>query len=217
MADKPTDLPLEFTLRLSAAKLLVSEARVTGNKLALANALKDLGNIERRPPQLREDANRTFTESAELYRELKMPLEAAWVIRHIGINHEYAELLAEGEKNYDESLELFRQHADEDDPNYANTVRYSAVIKNRVGKREEARALWEEAVRRYDAMEQPLGVAEGAAWLTFFAIDEGDKDLATEWFVNAETAAAKAQDEDTYKWIAEVKARLEEALKDANP
>ena len=49
--DEPRNLPLEFKLKVSAAKLLVSAARASGNKLALANALKELGNIERRPPQ----------------------------------------------------------------------------------------------------------------------------------------------------------------------
>jgi len=208
MSDEPRNMPLEFKLRLSAAKLLVSAARAGGSKLALANALKELGNIERRPPQLREDANRTYAEAAEIYRELELPLEAAWVLRHIGINHEYAERLTDAEKYYDESLALFRQYADESDNNYANTVRYPAVIKDRVGKRDESTALWEEAVRRYDKMNEPLGVAEGAAWLAIFAIEKGDSALAREWFAKAETAATAANDGDTDKWIAEVRAKL---------
>ena len=202
------NLPLEFKLRLSAAKLLVSAARASGSKLSLANALKELGNIERRPPQLREDANRTYAEAAEIYLKLEMPLEAAWILRHIGINHEYAELLSEAEKYYDESLALFREHASDSDNNYANTVRYPAVIKNLVGKRDESTALWEEAVRRYDAMHQPLGVAEGAAWLAIFAIEKGDLRLARDWFARAEAAATTAKDTDTDKWIAEVSAKL---------
>lgn len=208
MTDEPANLPLEFKLRLSAAKLVVSAARAGGSKLALASALKELGNIERRPPWLWNDANRTYAEAAELYRELEMPLEAAWVLRHIGINKEYAERLTDAEGYYDESLALFRQHADESDNNYANTVRYSAVIKDRVGKRDESTALWEEAVRRYDAMNQPLGVAEGAAWLAVFAIENGDRALASEWFAKAEAAATVARDGDTDKWIAEVRAKL---------
>ncbi len=195
-------------MRLSAAKLLMSGARTSGSKLGLATALKELGNIERRPPQLREDANRTYAEAAELYLELEMPLEAAWVIRHIGINHEYAERLTDAEKYFDESLALFRQHADDGDNNYANTVRYPAVIKNRVGKREESTALWEEAVRRYDEMIQPLGVAEGAAWLAIFALEKGDPALARAWFAKAEKAAVAAGDGDTDKWVAEVGERL---------
>lgn len=198
----------EFNIKLSGAKLLVSAARASGSKLALANALKELGNIERRPPWLWDDANRTYAEAAELYHELEMPLEAAWVLRHIGINHEYAERLTDAEKYYDEALALFRQHADESDNNYANTIRYPAVIKDRVGKRDESTALWEEAVRRYDAMNEPLGVAEGAAWLAVFAIEKGDHALAREWFVKAEAAATAANDADTDKWIAEVRAKL---------
>ena len=101
MSDGDENLPFEFKLRLNAARLAVTVARSSGSKIALANALKELGNIERRRPQLREDANRTYLEAAELYRELDMPLEAAWVLRHIGINHEYAELLSEAERYYD--------------------------------------------------------------------------------------------------------------------
>lgn len=195
-------------LRLTAAKLLVANARASGDKLALAKQLKELGNIERRPPQLREDSNRTFAEAADLYFELEMPLEAAWVIRHIGINHEYANRLEKAERCYDESLEIFRKYATDNDPSYANTVRYPAVIKNRVGKRNESKILWEEAVRRYDAVQEPLGVAEGAAWLTLFAIEKGDLERAREWFDTAESAAEKARDPDTDKWIAKVRTKL---------
>jgi tetratricopeptide (TPR) repeat protein len=208
MMNGPDDLLPEFKLKLAAAKGIVSSSRASGDLLALANALKELGNIERRPPQLRDDANRTFAEAAELYCKLEMPLEAAWVLRHIGINHEYADDLTEAEKYYDESLGLFRQHADENDNNYANTVRYPAVIKDRIGKRDVSTALWQEAVRRYDAMGQPLGVAEGAAWLAIFAVEKGDRELASEWFTKAEQAANLAKDRDTDNWITEVRARL---------
>ncbi len=208
MTNGQENLPPEFMLRHAAAKMVVSASRASGDKLALANALKKLGNIERRPPQLRDDANRTFAEAAALYREIGLPLEAAWVLRHIGINHEYADDLTGAEKYYDESLGLFRQHAGEKDNNYANTLRYPAVIKNRIGKRDESTALWEEAVRRYDAMNEPLGVAEGAAWLAVFALERGDGALAHEWLAKAERAANAANDKDTDTWIAEVRARL---------
>ena len=62
-------------------------------------------------------------------------------------------------------------------------------------------------------MDQPAGVAEGAAWLTIYAIENGKLALAHEWFAKAEAAAAKARDEGTDKWINEVKARLNEALR----
>jgi tetratricopeptide (TPR) repeat protein len=132
---------------------------MNGDKLELANALKHLGGVERRPPFLRDAANETYSEASKLYRELEMPLEAAWVTRHIGINHEYAERLAKAEAYYDESLALFREHAEVDSLDYANTVRYPAVIKNRLGKREESTHLWEEAARRYDEIDLSVGLA----------------------------------------------------------
>lgn len=204
----------EFHSRLRSAKDEVFEAESTGSRRRLADSLKALGNLLRRPPFLRSAANDAYRRAADLYLELELPLEAAWVIRHIGINYEYAERLTDAEKCYDESLEFFRKYAASDDRNYANTVRYPAVIKNRVGKRDDSRVLWEEAVSRYDAMQEHLGVAEGAAWLTFFALDIGDKALALEWFAKAEAAAEKAGDQDTDNWIAEVKLRLDEAMKD---
>jgi tetratricopeptide (TPR) repeat protein len=199
----------EFHDKVSRAKEEVAVAENRGQDRSLADALKALGNVLRRPPFLRGAANEAYAKAAELYRKLGLPLEEAWVKRHIGINHEYAEHLTDAEKFYDESLALFRVHASDNDNNYANTVRYPAVIKNRVGKRDESTALWEEAVRRYDEMGQPLGVAEGAAWLTIFAIEKGDSALAHEWFAKAEAAAKTANDPDTDKWIAEVRTRLD--------
>jgi tetratricopeptide (TPR) repeat protein len=214
MTDEPINMPLEFKLRLSAAKLRVSAARAGGNRLALANALKELGNIERRPPQLREASNRTFAEAAELYRELEMPLEAAWVKRHIGINLEYAGRLEEAERYYDEALALYRKHSAEDDLNYANAVRYPAVIKERLGKKDESAKLWEEAHDRYARVRSDglgEGVAEAAAWLTILAIERDEIDVASKWFARASEAAARSGDPDTHKFVAEVRDRLKKA------
>jgi len=198
----------EFHHKIEDAKREVDDAESSGSKRRLADSLKALGSMLRRVPFSRTAANEAYQRAADLYSELEMPLEAAWVIRHIGINHEYAERFEDAEKFYDESLALFRQHAADGDNNYANTVRYPAVIKDRVGKRDESAALWEEAVRRYEEMNEPLGVAEGAAWLAIFAIEKGDRALANKWFEKAEQAANIANDADTDKWIADVRAKL---------
>lgn len=208
MTDEPGNLPLEFKLRLAAAKAVVSAARMSGDKLGVATALKGLGNIERRHAHLRDTSISTYAEAAELYRELGMPLEESWVKRHIGLNHEYAERLDEAERYYDEALELYRTNAAENTLNYANTVRYPAVIKNRVGKRDESTALWTEACERYEDIGAPVGVAEAAAWLTLFALEQGDITLAREWFAKAAAAATESADKDTDKFIAEVLSRL---------
>jgi hypothetical protein len=96
--------------------------------------------------------------------------------------------------------------------NYANAVRYPAVIKNRLGKREESRELWEEACRRYENIHPNglgEGVAEAAAWLTIFAIESGDVPLADKWFAKANEASSRSNDPDTHKFIDDVRKRLE--------
>lgn len=203
--------PHEFDLRLTAARAAVASARRSGDRLQLAESLKVLGNIERRPPHMRDDADRTFAEAAAIYDELGMPLDAAWVIRHIGINHEYADRLTEAEDCYDRSLELYRSHAESDSLDYANTVRYPAVVKGRLGKREEAEALWQEALKRYERLGLPVAIAEATAWLTTFAVERGDLAEARSLFGKAEQAAAAAADPDTFAFVADVRSRLEKA------
>ncbi len=198
----------EFHEKILQAKQEVTAAEASGTKRVLADAIKQLGNILRRPPFTRDAANEAYSKAAALYREIGLPLEEAWVKRHIGINHEYAERLTEAEISYDEALKLYRQNSKTDDGNFANAVRYPAVIKNRLGKRDESTQLWEEACRRYDEIDLPVGVAEAAAWLTIFAIEKGDDALARKWFSKAEAAANAANDPETDKFIAEVKAKL---------
>jgi ankyrin repeat protein len=203
----------EFHKRLSDAKKEVSNAESQSDKRAIADALKALGNILRRPPFLREQANAVYERAAKIYKELGLPLEEAWVKRHTGINHEYAERLEEAEKFYDEALSLYREHS-AGDLNYANAVRYPAVIKNRLGKREESRELWEEACHRYENIHEHglgEGVAEASAWLTIFAIEKGDLTLADQWFAKANEASSRSNDPDTHKFINEVRERLESA------
>ena len=202
----------EFNERLSNARQGVADAESGGHKRTLADSLKELGNILRRPPFLRNAANEAYGKAARLYMELGLPLEEAWVKRHIGINHEYAGRLEEAEKYYDEALALYREHSTKDDLNYANGIRYPAVIKERLGKKDESAKLWEEAHDRY-ARVHPNGlgegVAEAAAWLTILAIENGDLPLARKWFARASAASEASGDPDTHKFIAEVKAKIE--------
>ena len=213
MAVDDSGLPVEFQKRLEAARREVAEARAGNDKVRLAQALKQLGSIERRPPFMYEVAIGTFTEASKLCRELGMPLDEAWCIRHIGIIREYQDRLEDAESSYDESLALYRKHAVGNSLNYANTIRYTAVVKNRLGKREDAMRLWEEAHDRYKQVETgglAEGVAEAAAWLTVFAIEAGDRGLAEKWFESASDSSSASRDADTHKFVAEVKARLQQ-------
>ena len=87
-----------FHARVANAEENVSRAEEKGPSRVLADALKELGNILRRPPFTRDAANKAYSQAAALYAELGLPLEEAWVKRHIGIDHEYAERLTEAEK-----------------------------------------------------------------------------------------------------------------------
>lgn len=150
----------EFESRMSQARSLVNKAR-GGEPRALADALRELGNIERRRPDRRDEANEHYAEAADIYRALNRPLDEAWVTRHIGINHEYAERFIDAETAYEKALELYRNHSENDDLDYANAVRYVAVIKMRLFKTAESETLWQEAVRRYEQLGIADGVAEG--------------------------------------------------------
>lgn len=203
----------EFDQCLSAAEQQVADAEKAGDTQLLADALKELGNILRRPASSRDAANDAYSRAATLYRELGLHLEEAWVKRHIGVNHEYADCLEEAERFYDESLSLFREHAADDDPNYANTVRYPAVIKERLGKNDEATSLWEEAHDRYSRIGPAglcEGVAEAAAWLTILALRRGDRNEAEKWFERADEASGRFSDRDTHKFIDGVRKLLKE-------
>ncbi len=65
----------EFHKRLEIARKLVADTRTHNDNQALADELKELGNIERRPPFTRDAANKSYAEAADLYRELGKPLE----------------------------------------------------------------------------------------------------------------------------------------------
>ena len=103
-----SDERLHFENRIKQARGHVNAAR-GGDKKALADALRALGNIERRRPGFREDANRTHTEAAAIYSELDLQLDEAWVIRHTGINHEYAGRFDEAEMGLRECLRTLSQ------------------------------------------------------------------------------------------------------------
>lgn len=203
----------ELHKKIAQAKEEVASVEQSSPSRELADALKALGNLLRRPPFLRTAANEAYSRAAAIYRDIGLPLEEAWVKRHIGINHEYAEQLEDAEAFYDEALSLYREHSTVDDLDYSNTVRYPAVVKNRLGKRSEAVQLWEEAHDRYQNIGPGglvEGVAESAAWLTIFALEANDRQLANIWFAKASKASAASTDPDTHKFIADVRKRLEE-------
>ena len=190
----------------------VEDARLFGDKVILADALKAFAGALRRLELTRSAALRAYAEAADLFRAADLPLEEAWVLRHIGLIHEYGNRLQLAEEFYDRALALYRKHST-DDLNYANAVRYPAVIKERLGKDPESAVLWEEAYARYSNIDEKgliEGIAEAAAWLTILSLRKDDLEAAQEWFRRASEASANSTDPDTHKFIVKVRKQLEE-------
>jgi len=175
---------------------------------ALAVALRALGEWERRTPFTQTAALKHYEEAVALYRKLDDPLTLAHTIRHLGLVHEDAGRLRDAEKNYDEALAIYRDHATVDTLDYANTVRYPAAIKERLGKAEESARLWEEACRRYEGVGIHAGVAEAAGRMTLFSLAADDRDAARAWLEKARDAAEKTGDAETNDFIAEVAGKI---------
>jgi tetratricopeptide (TPR) repeat protein len=200
---------LRFRRECADARKRVNQARGDDTaKAELAAALRALGELERRMPFTQRAALKHYEEAVSLYRELDDPLKLAHTIRHLGLVHDDARRLKDAERNYDEALAIYRAHATGDTLDYANTVRYPAAIKERLGKTEDSASLWEEACRRYEGVGIFAGVAEAAGRLTLFSLAKDDLDGARAWFEKARAAAAESNDVETDKFIAEIAAKL---------
>ena len=200
---------LRFRRECTDARKRVNQARGDDTaKAELAAALRALGELERRMPFTQRAALKHYEEAVSLYRELDDPLKLAHTIRHLGLVHEDARRLKDAERNYDEALAIYRAHATGDTLDYANTVRYPAAIKERLGKAEESARLWEEACRRYEGVGIHAGVAEAAGRMTLFSLAADDRDAARAWLEKARDAAEKTGDAETNDFIAEVAGKI---------
>ena len=211
MAQNPFEflrMVLGFRWRRSELEDAATDARKLQDRTELASTLRTLGELERRTPFTQGAALKHYEEEVAIFRELNDPLKLAHTIRHLGLAHEDAGRLEEAEQYYDEALALYREHETADTLDYANAVRYPAVIKNRLGKAEESAKLWEEAHDRYAHVGIVDGVAESAGRLTLFALEKGDATLARDWFAKASEASEASSDQETHKFIAGVGAKL---------
>jgi len=158
--------------RLADARCDLLEAvgtlRQQGGKAELAQALKNLGELERRLPD-GGSARQHYEEAVALFRELGEPLKLAHTVRHLGDVHRDAGRAVLAEPCYHEALALYRSHKRAPPLDLANAIRSLAVLKEDDGQIEEAARLWQEAHDIYAALDVPAGVAESAARLARLA------------------------------------------------
>jgi tetratricopeptide (TPR) repeat protein len=133
--------------------------RHSGDRSRLANALADLGQIERDLRNL-EAARKHYAEAVEICREAGDARTLAHTIRHLGDVLQELDELAEAEKCYGEALDLYRADAATKPLELANAIRSAAILRDRLGESEKASALWAEARDLYAAADIQVAVAE---------------------------------------------------------
>lgn len=101
-----------------------------------------------------------YEEAVALLRREDDLLRLAHTIRHLGDVHVEENHLTAAEPCYSEALRIYRGAAEAPVLDLANAIRSMAVLKERVGERAEAAALWVEAGRLYERANVEAGVKE---------------------------------------------------------
>lgn len=139
----------------------VRSSRKSNDQRRLARALAALGQIQR-DLHNNDDALRLYEEALEIYRALNDPLKLAHTVRHVGDILRHMERFPAAALAYTEALRIYHDHEDTQLLDLANAVRGFALLKEALGEKAEARALWEEAGILYAACNVESGVAESA-------------------------------------------------------
>jgi tetratricopeptide (TPR) repeat protein len=142
--------------------------RVEGNGLRLAQALRSLGELERKL-RYSESARAHYEESVAILRKCSEPLKLAHTVRHLGDVHHDSGRADLAALCYGEALALYRGHPGSPLLDLANAIRSMAVLKQEAGHRLQAIALWSEARELYSNVREDAGVAECTARLAKLA------------------------------------------------
>lgn len=138
----------------------VERCRVAGQPVALAKALRELGEMERR--QDRVSARQHYEDAVATYRGTGEILGLAHTVRHLGDVY-YSEGHSDlAEPCFLEALGLYRNCSQTPPLDLANAIRSLAVLKSECGEVNGARALWEEARSLYESVGVTPGVDESS-------------------------------------------------------
>ncbi len=134
-------------------------ARKAHAPLDIAKAVTAMGSIER-DMKNHDAALQNYGEAVAIYRSAGDELRLAHAIRHIGDIYLEACQLPPAEPCYVEALRIYRGNPNTDPLDLANAIRGFALLNEELGKREEARRLWEEARTLYATVNVEAGVKE---------------------------------------------------------
>ncbi|HEY3930447.1 MAG TPA: tetratricopeptide repeat protein [Candidatus Koribacter sp.] len=145
------------------AKRLWSEAvalaRAAGERKALIRGLLGLAQAERDAGKFAE-AITPSEEAVELCRAEGDALLLAHSVRHLGDVYRHTGEIKKAEASYAEAVGIYRRERGTSALELANALRPMALLKEKLGEREVARKLWEEAREFYRAAGVQAGVEE---------------------------------------------------------
>ena len=159
----PPAAPAEVAEAVGRVHRYLSDAatlcRASGVDEVLAEALGKLGHAE-------EDAGRDgaalacYEEAVQTARRAGRPMRLAHAVRHLGDAHRKAERLATAESCYAEALALYGAQGDPPALDHANALRPMAILKEALGRADEAKVLWRRARTLYGSVGVEAGVDE---------------------------------------------------------
>ncbi len=146
--DKPPKARLNLMMKARDDLVqAVALCRDGATPVELAQSLHLLANLEQ--DLRRDDAALTlWLEAVGILREADDPLQLAHKVRHVGDLHRHCRRFDAADVCYEEAAALYRNH---DTPwclDYANAIRPMAILKERLGDREQSLALWREDYTR---------------------------------------------------------------------
>jgi len=181
----------------------VEICRESGDGKALAIALRQLGEAERRLGNSTE-ALKSYEDALALMREDAEPQLLAHTIRHLGDVYQDQGNPDLARPCYEEALAIYRGDEKSRPMNVANAVRAFAVHLYDAGELETSAPLWEEARETYRSFGINAGVAECSIRLARIARHRGDDALAVQRLAEAKAAAEESGDEDTVAYVLSV-------------
>lgn len=198
-------------VRLIRHRATLRRVRREASRAELVKALKSVAEAERWIPGMQASARALYEEAVALCRELDDPLLLAHTVRHLGDVHHDRERAALAQQCYDEALAIYEQHGHGHPLDFANAVRRVAVLKEEAGDHAQAERRWQEAHDLYVRANEPMGIAESAAWLALLARRRGDATRSREWLTRASAAADASRHKPSLVWVSKVRAEVEGA------
>ena len=151
----------EFTAAVRAWAKAVEMARQENDATALIRALRGMAESERDRDRYAE-AMACYEEATLLCRQQNDVLLLAHTVRHLGDVRRHLGQHEAAQSCYEEALNIYRREPEADLLDTANALRPFAILREKMGDAEGARAFWRAARELYELAGIDAGVAEAS-------------------------------------------------------